>query len=356
MPERAPSRLFEVLATPPAELSKGEAEQITLEHFGIAGTATPLLSERDQNFRIVSRTGERFVLKLANPLEPPEVTRFQTDALSHLATHAPSLSVPRVCLTRTGRSEARLDLGPERACTVRLLTYLDGVPLDNLPSSPHLRAELGIFLARLGEALREFTHPGVNYELLWNLAQAEASANLLAYVADTHLRALAARHIENFRTAVRPRLPGLRSQVIYNDLNASNVLVDPAQPDRIHGLIDFGDLTHSPLVVDVAVAATYQLRHTDDPLEAATQLLAGYQSITPLEAGEVDVLFDLITTRLVLALLITTWRATLYPDNRDYILRNTPSNWDMLRHLNTLPRPTVQKRLREACGLPELPA
>ena len=42
----------------------------------------------------------------------------------------------------------------------------------------------------------------------------------------------------------------------------------------------------------------------------------------PLQAAELDILFDLIATRMVLTVAITGWRAARYPENAAYILRN----------------------------------
>lgn len=358
MPDSPHSRAFEVLATPPPALRHDEAEQIAAEHFGVQGIATPLAAERDQNFQVVSADGGKFVLKFSNPLEPLEVTRFQTTALSHIATDSPALPVPRVCCTLDGKTDVQVGVGGEETCTARLFTYLNGAPLDSPKmkghgSTPQLRVELGRFLAKLDLALNNFNHPGANEELPWNLAHAHTLESLLPYVKAPQRRTLLAHHLEHFRKTVLPSLSQLRWQVIYNDLNASNVLVDPIQPERITGLVDFGDLARAPLIADVAVAATYQLRHTGEPLEAAAQLLSGYHQVTQLKAAEVDVLFDLIVTRLVIALLITTWRATLYPANRDYILRNTSSNWDVLQHLDSLSPQVARIRFRGACGLPK---
>ena len=48
-------------------------------------------------------------------------------------------------------------------------------------------------------------------------------------------------------------MPRLRAQVVHNDLAPTNVLVD----DRlaVTGIIDFGDLTRTALICDLAIAA-----------------------------------------------------------------------------------------------------
>ena len=97
---------------------------------------------------------------------------------------------------------------------------------------------------------------------------------------------------------------------------ARAVHIDPSQ---ISGIIDFGDMVKSPLIIDLAVAASYQLSNGDDPLAGALPLIAGYNAVTPLQQAEIELLTDLIQTRLITSLLICTWRVKLFPENREYL-------------------------------------
>ena len=91
---------------------------------------------------------------------------------------------------------------------------------------------------------------------------------------------------------------------------------------RIAGIIDFGDLTFTARVNDLAIAAAYQVADSGDPLAPACDVIAAYHAVTPLDLLELDVLFDLIATRIVMTVVISSWRAVRYPENREYILRN----------------------------------
>ena len=110
--------------------------------------------------------------------------------------------------------------------------------------------------------------------------------------------------------------------MIHNDLNASNVLVSDEKHPVVTGIVDFGDMVHGPLVCDVAVAAAYQLGTGADPLADAISFVEAYHRVNPLTPDELALLFDLTRARLVTTLIVTSWRASRYPDNRDYILRN----------------------------------
>ncbi len=76
---------------------------------------------------------------------------------------------------------------------VRLLTYLDGVPLTR---RKHLTAEtvaaLGDIAGRLAVALSDFDHPGLDRELQWDLRRAAPVAlHLLSAMTDEGLQASA---------------------------------------------------------------------------------------------------------------------------------------------------------------------
>ncbi len=65
---------------------------------------------------------------------------------------------------------------------------------------------------------------------------------------------------------------------------------------RVSGIVDFGDMTHAPLVCDLAVADV--LHGRDDAIEAADAMIGGYVSVTPLEDEEAALLADLVAARL----------------------------------------------------------
>ena len=152
------------------------------------------------------------------------------------------------------------------------------------------------------------------------MKRAASLQDLLVYVEDQGLKRITAQALQRFISQVKPTLETLRTQVIYNDMNLGNVLMDKQQPDRISGLIDFGDMVRSPLIIDLAVAAAYQLGADDDPLASALPMIAGYHAVRPLQETEMKLLTDLIKTRLVTSLLIGSYRSSLFPENSEYLL------------------------------------
>jgi Ser/Thr protein kinase RdoA (MazF antagonist) len=178
------------------------------------------------------------------------------------------------------------------------------------------------------------------------MKQAAGLQKLLVYVRDPILRQLIEQTLDQFITRVKPTLNTLRTQVIYNDMNPGNVLMDKAQPDHISGLIDFGDIVNSPLIIDLAIAAAYQLSEGDDPLAGALPMIAGYHAIRPLQETEVSLLTDLIRTRLITSLLIGQYRSSLFPENKEYLLISHDRAKHALIGLDGLGNELVSDRIR----------
>ncbi len=342
---------FAVLTTAPPALSIELATTVLRDHFSLTGRLEPLASERDQNFLVTTMDNGQYVLKFANSAELAEVTDFQTAAMLHAAKHAPGILLPRVIRTLDGDTAVTVECSDGRRHRARLLTWLEGVPLQDSERTPGYAATLGSCLAELGHALRDFEHFASGYALLWDLKGAARLRDLLDCVDDRRLRALCAGRLDAFESRVAPRFKDVRWQVIHNDLNPSNVLVDPDDASQVRGVIDFGDLVRSPLVADVAVAASYLLRDQDDPFADVLQFVAAYHEVEPLEATEVEILYDLILTRATMTVLIARWRASRYPDNREYILRSETRARRLLEKMDHSATEDIAPLLRQACGL-----
>ena len=121
-----------------------------------------------------------------------------------------------------------------------------------------------------------------------------------------------------------------------------------ADDSRVCGIIDFGDVTVTALVNDVAIAVANLLTDEADPFGPALDFIAGYHAVTPLTAAELNLLPDLILGRVVARIIISEWRAERFPDNRGYVLRNTPRAWEHLDRLLSIPGEEIAARIQEA--------
>src|SRR5579862_7743353 len=101
--------------------SASEALMLAERHYGLTGEIEPLYSERDQNFRLRTKSGD-WTLKIASVEEAPAVIDSQIQALRHIERMDPGLPVPRVHPTRDGASSVIVSHGAD-SHIVYLLSY-----------------------------------------------------------------------------------------------------------------------------------------------------------------------------------------------------------------------------------------
>jgi len=215
---------------PPAFEAATVAEKVA-DEYGLSGEWAPLVGERDQNFRLSAEDGRKFVVKIAGPDEDPDLADFQVRALLFLEKGSPQIPVPRIIRTKTGR--CLNELVNERGVkhVFRVVTYLDGIPYGEgtFPDAENLQ-KIGTFQAQAVSA-----H-------LWAEAAADA-------------RKLAAPLLHRLRQEVLSELNAGPSQIIHNDAHPYNLLRENAASQDVIGLIDFGDMVHTPVINELAVTA-----------------------------------------------------------------------------------------------------
>jgi hydroxylysine kinase len=286
------------------------------DRYGFEVRAARLTGERDENFRLTADDGAEYVLKIANPAENPAETDFQTAALLHLEKTAPKLPCPRVVRERQGGTHIRfVDEGVER--TARLLTYLTGKLLGAATRSQRQRAACGRIGARLTLALRGFEHPAAERTIVWDVRHTGYMQRLLEELPRFPYPQAARELLERLTPRIEAQLPRLRHQVVHNDLNPLNILVDPADEERVTGVIDFGDMTRTALIADVGVTAA-ELIPIDcaDPVKARESVLDvanAYHECVPLLEMERALLGALVAARLLMTLVIHEWHVQRNP-------------------------------------------
>ncbi|MDA5192696.1 phosphotransferase [Govanella unica] len=306
-------------ACPPPD--RAAAAAFAARAFGVTGRAELLSGERDANFRLISGDGQDHLLKIANPAEDRAVIEMQIAALRHLAIGDPDLPVQRVRAARDQVDIAMFESAGSPPRLAWMVSYLPGHMLASVPASTALRRQVGDRLARVTLGLADFSVPAADRALLWDLRQAGRLSGLLSYVRDEAMRDRLAAIFARFQDSIAPRMRDLPSAIVHADFNSHNLLVDDAGCEIV-GILDFGDMLRTARVADLAVAASYHVGEDGDALAPVRDVVAGYEARISLTSEEQDLLPDLILTRLAMTVTISEWRAALYPENSDYILRN----------------------------------
>jgi 4-aminobutyrate aminotransferase-like enzyme/Ser/Thr protein kinase RdoA (MazF antagonist) len=332
----------DVLAAPAPALDGRALRVLLADTWSVAGPVLqPLGSERDLNVLVDGS----FVLKISNPAEPAQVVDMETAALEHLARVAPDLPVPATVSTVTDRRPvAAVTDALGRTCLARLITVLPGSPLEGVPLTAELAAQVGGIAARTQLALHGFFHPAANRPIGWDIRRLPE----LPIAGEP----LVAR--------VRPALDAtaaLPSWIQHADVSLTNVLADGG---GVTGLIDVGDMHHTAAACDLAVTMASVLRNTADPRPAGTWELAaavldGYQQHRLLQPDEAEILGELVLARLLVTAAISAQRAPQHADNAAYITRYDAANRRVLDELAAFTPAELSRRFARLAGTSRAP-
>jgi 4-aminobutyrate aminotransferase-like enzyme/Ser/Thr protein kinase RdoA (MazF antagonist) len=346
MPELAQTPRFDV----------DGARALAREFYGLEVAASPLDSERDQNFRLDLSGGDRLVLKIANAAESRDWLEAQNAAMAHAV--ARGVPCPSVVAALDGDRIATASGEDGAVHMVRLLTWVHGEPLGRVRHhSPGLLEDLGRRLGELDAALADFDHPALHRDFHWDLGRASVTiAEQVPRIVDETLRSLVGDLAARAAAAVEQARPALPTQAIHNDANDHNVLVVRETPgaERLSGFIDFGDMIHGWRAADPAIAIAYTMLDAVDPLAVARRIAGAYHGAHPLTEQEAGLLFDLAVLRLCLSAAIAASHARVRP-NDPYLAISQAPIARTLPTLAAIPREFASAAMRHACGFEPMP-
>jgi Ser/Thr protein kinase RdoA (MazF antagonist) len=301
--------------------------KILMDLYGIEGEISTLVSYEDQNI-LIKTPGSKYVLKIANKRWPLKYLQAQNDILEFLRINAPELTFPHVVPTLEGSAISSVN-----GFSVRLLTFLEGELFTNIPKTPELYQDVGRFLGQLSKVMTTYSVDSIEGpDEMWSLDNVMACKAYHNDIVDKDVRDQIERLFEYYEKNILPKLHRLRKAVIHGDPNEQNFLVDPLNPTKIAGLIDFGDMRYGSQINDLAIALAYGLLEEDDIEMASSKIIEGYDREFKLEAEEREILFHLMAMRLVATISMSSHNAKLQPDN-EYILVSQKPARDLLKRL-----------------------
>ncbi len=240
-----------------------------------------------------------------------------------------------------------LTLGEEKKIC-RMLTFLEGEFLGETKPTKKLFQSFGRFLAETDiklQQLANYTIKARQWE--WDIQYLDLNKKFIQDIPDSKDRNTVRYFFQQFEEIVRPALPDLRKQIIHNDANEWNVL---SKNGEVSGFIDFGDLAHSLLINELAIAITYACYDKENPLKWASIILQAYHSTLPIEENEIKILYYLIAARLVTSVCNSAHSRKINPENK-YASVSEKSAWKMLYHWLSISPVKAENTFREALGI-----
>ncbi|KAJ8278586.1 hypothetical protein GJAV_G00089180 [Gymnothorax javanicus] len=158
-------------------------------------------------------------------------------------------------------------------------------------------------------------------DFLWNLGNVHLLESYLPiFQEEEELQAM--KNILNmFKTEVMPNIRFFRKCINHGDLNDLNILVVPDAPTghRISGILDLGDMSAGCYVYELAISIMYMMIESPNAMDVAGPLIAGWQSVLPLNEAEQDALYVLVLARFCQSMVLGQHAVAKDPENSDYL-------------------------------------
>jgi Ser/Thr protein kinase RdoA (MazF antagonist) len=239
----------------------------------------------------------------------------------------------------------------EKELICRMLSYLEGELLGNVVPTKSLYQSLGKFIAQLDIQLKSFNNKTINArQWQWDIQYLHLNKKYIQDISSAKDRSLINYFFQQFEKNLIPVLPELRKSMIHGDANEWNVLVNNG---TVTGIIDFEDLSYTPLIYELAVTIAYACLYVDNPLEWASIIIESYHNVLPLEEKEITILYYLIAARLCISVCNSAHSRKKNPDNKYALMSEKPA-WKLLHHWMTINPIVAENRFRTALGLPVL--
>lgn len=338
---------------PAPQVTDAQATQLLSTHYGLTARVGSLGSNQDKNFLVYDGDDRVLgVLKIANPAFTATELAAQDAAAAAIAAAEPTLRVAVPLPNLAGESSTTVTDLIDGTAHVRLLRFLSGGTLfDKGHLAPTVVAGMGELAGRLSRALRDFRHPGLDRALQWDLRYAhDVVTTLVGHVTDPAARDRLTTAAAEAWSRIAPLAEELPRQAVHLDLTDANVVAaSTGLPD---GIIDFGDLSDTWAVSEIAITLSSVLRH---PGADPTSILPGikaFHAVRPLSSAEVDAIWPLLVLRTAVLVVSCAHQVILDPDN-EYLTDQADDEVRMFERATSVPLDVMTAAIRAELGLAE---
>ena len=326
-----------------------QAEKIALDNYGIATKATKLPGYDDENFKLISTAGESFILKISKPEVDAKYLNFQNEILIHVASKNLECESPRVIynINRELSDTIKSAAGEKR--DVRLLSWVRGRLWAHInPKTASLRFDLGEKAGKITESLMDFNNEVAERNANWDLADSSWTFNHIDLFSEKEKEQVS--YFQRRFAEIQAIYNKLPKSVIHGDFNDYNIIVsEDLKVPKITGFIDFGDAVYTQTINDLAILLAYAIMDTQDPLEAALDVIKGYNKNYQITEKELDCLYSLVAMRLITTVTSSALRKLEDPTNKYHVISEKPA-WDVLKKWHLISPEFAHYNFREACG------
>ncbi|TPG36120.1 aminotransferase [Mycobacterium hodleri] len=344
---------------PAPQVGEEQAEQLLSRHYGLTARAESLGSNQDRNFLVFDPANQLIgVLKIANPAFTALELAAQDAAADAIATAEPTLRVAVPLPNLAGDVATTVTDLLDGTAHVRLLRFLSGGTLvDTGYLAPAVIAGMGELAGRVSRALADFRHPGLDRALQWDLRFGhDVVRALISHVDDPVQRDRISTAATEAWSRIEPLVDELPRQAVHLDLTDANVVASHTDGGtrRPDGIIDFGDLSDTWAVCEVAITLSSVLGHSGATPTSILPGIKAFHAIRPLSVAEAEVIWPLLVLRTAVLIVSGAQQVVLDPDN-EYLTNQSDDEIRMFEQATSVPVDLMTAVIRTELGLAGVP-
>lgn len=323
-------------------------EQLLSRLFGIKADKITALDGYENKNYLVESGAQKWVFK-DYPFDQSLLMFLQSES-EFIGFLSDKGEYPKMCLSVNGNY-----CEVENDRIYRLLTYVEGDLFVSINGDHSYLESLGEKIAQIHIQSKGYFDPKLlaRTDNHWDIQYLETSARYINDCETAHQRKFLKYFYQQYQQKVVPIIPSLRKSVIHGDINEHNILIEKG---GVKSFFDFGDIGYGPLINDLAIAVTYIGLNYENRINAISEVVQAYHKIHPLLEIELDILYNLISARLIQSLANAAHSSKLQPENKAYITVNSESAWLMIEEWTSINPIGFRNEMYIACGfdLPEV--
>lgn len=211
---------------------------------------------------------------------------------------------------------------------IRISPFINGRTLTKEQVTDQLLQDIAATAANMLRQLQTIKSPIIKArEHDWNLRDYHLVKPMIRHITDPAKQKIVAHYFALFEQDVLPAFRRLRHSVIYGDFNEANIIIDKGQ---LEGVIDFGDISYSPVACELAILLTYMMMmFPENCFEKAKIIIQQFQQNFPLTEEEIELLPHLIALRTCVSVCKSA-NEKAANQHTDYILISEQPAWNLL--------------------------
>lgn len=325
---------------PAPNLPAAEVAEIVREHWGLDVELEPLGSQQDQNFLASDGGSTIGVVKIANPAFTATELAAQEQAADRIAASAPDLRIATTTTDAAGAPRHVVADTSDGPRSIRIIRYLPG---GTLSGSAHLAprsvARMGDLAARASLALAGFEHDGLDRVLQWDPRHA---GRVVALLAPHHPDPARRTQVTDAAAAAWARLDAvaadLPQQAVHLDLTDDNLVCTTDRGIRTpDGIIDFGDVTRSSAVAELAITISSVLHHAGAEPASVLPAVRAFHDRRPLAPAEIAAIWPLVVLRSAVLVVSGEHQVQLDGDANAYAASGIEREWRIFEQAVSVP-------------------